>query len=135
MAFKVLYLDDEPVLCELFAELFSSAEVEVNVYTDARKAIDAARTSPPDIAVLDYRLEEMNGDRVAQLMPARIPKYLVTGDILVSPEYPFRGIFSKPGHLREIENLIEEGLKRKSAAPGTESSPNLQTTPGLGSPA
>jgi CheY-like chemotaxis protein len=116
MVLKILYLDDEPELCRLFSALFSAEDVEVKVFTDAREAIDEARKAPPDIAILDYRLPEMNGDRVAQLMPAEVPKYLVTGDIMIAPAYPFVAIYSKPDFIKEVQHLIDSRRAQRAGA-------------------
>ena len=106
MGLKVLYLDDEPTLCEYFKQLVSEPEVEVVTFTDASEAIEWARQSPPDLAIIDYRLPGTNGDRVAQAMPSGIPKYLVTGDLQVAPDYPFEEIFLKPAYLADVRRVI-----------------------------
>jgi CheY-like chemotaxis protein len=56
MPLKVYYLDDEPELCENFADCFSSECVEVFTFTDAIKAIEFIRSQPPDILFVDFRL-------------------------------------------------------------------------------
>jgi DNA-binding NtrC family response regulator len=118
MPLSVLYLDDEPDLCDLFRDLIASEEVEVRVFTDAQSAIDAAWASPPDLAILDYRLPEMNGDTAAQRMPPAVPKYLVTGDITVAPtSYPFIATFAKPGYLRQVRELIQSTRDSRDPRP------------------
>src|SRR4051794_8169045 len=95
------------MICSFFKELVSEPGVEVVTFTDPGEAIESARQSPPDLAIIDYRLPGMDGDKVAQAMPPEIPKYLVTGDIQVVPEYPFEGIFLKPSYLADIRRVIQ----------------------------
>lgn len=40
MALKVYYIDDEPDLLELFADLFSSKEIEIKTFADPLKAVE-----------------------------------------------------------------------------------------------
>ena len=56
----------------------------------------------------------MNGDHAARLMPPGIPKYLVTGDMHVAPEYPFLGVFLKPRYLDDIRRVIAAKQAGKS---------------------
>jgi DNA-binding response OmpR family regulator len=50
LATRVLYLDDEAELCEIFSDELSSPEVSVTTYTDPDAAIAAAQRQPkPDI--------------------------------------------------------------------------------------
>ncbi len=65
MPFKVIYLDDEPHLCEMFVDNFASGEVSVETFTDSEKAITAINASIPDLVFLDYRLPETTGEAVA----------------------------------------------------------------------
>lgn len=42
MTLRVLYLDDEPLLCGIFSEEFSTAEIHVSTFSDPKVAIAAA---------------------------------------------------------------------------------------------
>src|SRR4051812_18643808 len=79
---KVLYLDDEPDICDVFSELYSNEKVSVRTFTQPTMAIEFAKSNPPDIIFLDYRLPSTNGDLVALAMDSRIPKCLISGDIM-----------------------------------------------------
>jgi CheY-like chemotaxis protein len=106
MPLEVLYLDDEPELCELFAEAYSTDRVRVTALSNVEEAIAFAIASPPHLIFLDYRLPGTTGDKIAQRMPPGIPKYLVTGDIVVQTEYRFEGVLRKPTDSAEIEALL-----------------------------
>lgn len=112
MPLKIIYLDDEPDLAELFADEFSSSEIEVSTFTEPEKAIAAVWSHPPDIIFLDYRLPGTTGDKVASAMPANIPKYLVTGDIAVKTDYPFLGVIPKPIKPEDISAILNALCKK-----------------------
>lgn len=96
MSLKVIYLDDEPALCEIFSDEFGSDEIVIATYTDPKLAIEAVKQAKPDVVFVDYRLPEMNCDEVALAMPASIAKYLVTGEPILNSKYKFNGVFGKP---------------------------------------
>ena len=109
----MLFLDDEPALCEIFADDFSSETIQVNTFTEPNLAIEHAREHPPDLIFLDYRLPQTTGDAVAQLMAPGIPKYLVTGDIHVKTNYVFTAVFTKPASPKEILALFSQFMAKK----------------------
>lgn len=115
MSLKIIYLDDEPDLCELFSDEFSSDGVLISTFFDVQKAIDAAKTTKPDLIFIDYRLPDTNGDKVAQAMPADIPKYLITGDYSVDTHYKFNGFFAKPWAPEAIRALFSEANRHVKA--------------------
>lgn len=106
MPLKVVYLDDEPVLCEIFSDLFSSPQIEVKTFTDPSLAIKFINENVPDVIFLDYRLPGTTGDEVAQLLPPAIPKFLITGDTKVDTKYNFAQLFHKPYKEEEIVSAI-----------------------------
>jgi DNA-binding response OmpR family regulator len=108
MPIKIVYVDDEPDLCEMFADLFSSPDILVTTYTNPDLAIEEIRKNPPDLIFLDYRLPKTNGDKIALELANHIPKVLVTGDVAVKTEYPFLKHFGKPYTRAEILKFISE---------------------------
>lgn len=114
MPLNVFYLDDEPDLGETFCDLFSSSEIRVKTFTCPKEMIAAAKSNPPDIFFLDYRLPGMTGDQVALELDSSIPKFLLTGDISVSASYPFQEIFAKPYDFAVIEKIMLQFLRLKN---------------------
>ena len=78
MPIKIIYLDDEPHLCEMFVDNFASAEVLIQTFTDPESAIKAINEEKPDFVLLDYRLPQTTGQDVALRLNPAIPKALVT---------------------------------------------------------
>lgn len=113
MNLKVLFLDDEIDLCEIFCDFFSTPNIEIITFTDSEKAIDYSHNNDLDLIVLDYRLPKTNGDIVAARMPRSIPKYLLTGELEVEPEFDFVSVLRKPFEGKEIKRIIDETMKNK----------------------
>ena len=106
MSIRVLYLDDELALCEIFKDLFTEAGVEVFVFTDPAEAIQYAQAHPIDVAFLDYRVPGMLGDEVAKHLPKPMPKYLITGELEPMPRFEFQGVLGKPIEAQKITDII-----------------------------
>lgn len=72
---KVLIVDDDAAVCEAMAELLRLENYEVCVASDGLRALEAAQTFKPDVALLDLGLPGMNGyetaRRLRQLPEAR----------------------------------------------------------------
>jgi two-component system LytT family response regulator len=111
MSLNIVYLDDEPELCEMFLDFFTSVNVSIKTFTDPQTAIDSINANPPDLIFLDYRLPNTNGDQVALKLSKSIPKVLVTGDITINTEYSFLKVFPKPYKHEEMESFIS-GFKK-----------------------
>jgi DNA-binding response OmpR family regulator len=116
MLLKIVYLDDEPALCEMFVDNFASPIVSIQTFTDPEAAIKAINESEPDLVFLDYRLPETTGQDVANRLNPDIPKVLLTGDLSVNAGSCFIKIFHKPFDFAEVEAFIQSYLGRKKVA-------------------
>jgi len=116
MPLKVYYVDDEPSLLELFTELFATRDVEIKTFADPMQAVAAIRADPPDLVFLDYRLPKTSGPALAAQIDAKIPKALITGDLLPKPDANFVAVFEKPFREDAIEAFIRSYLKPAAAA-------------------
>jgi DNA-binding response OmpR family regulator len=113
MPIRLIYVDDETDLLELFSDMFSSPEVAIETYSDPERALEAIRRNPPDLLVLDYRLPRTTGDQIAKQVDASIPKVLVTGDVTVQLQSQFDAIFEKPFPIARIREFIQSHVARK----------------------
>ena len=110
MLLKVLYLDDEEDLCEIFMDLFSGNQFEIITFSNPVEAIEYLKNNEVDLIFLDYRLPGTNGDKVAQMIGGNTPKYLVTGEIVVECKYPYLQILKKPLEVSVIKNILKVRL-------------------------
>jgi DNA-binding NtrC family response regulator len=106
MALNVVYVDDEGELCEIFADFFTSKDVGVTAFTDAKQAIDHINKNNVDLVFLDFRLPGIRGDELAKEIPDHIPRYLLTGELDVKTIVPFKEILRKPYDIEKIVTII-----------------------------
>ena len=111
MAIKVVYIDDEPALCEIFKDNFESSDIEIKTFVHPTEALLDIAKVRPDLVFIDYRLPNTNGESVAKSIAieidSTIPKVLVTGDLSIQPSGLFVQIFSKPFNFNEVEAFIK----------------------------
>lgn len=108
---NVLHLDDEEEICSVFADLFSSPQISIKSFTNARAAIEEVKKNPPDLIFLDYRLPGTNGEEVATEMNTKIPICLISGDITLKTNYAFSAVFKKPWKSTEIQAFLNTFIK------------------------
>lgn len=58
---KILLIEDEKVLVELYKEGFSEAGFEMSAVLSAEEGLEAARKEKPDLIILDILLPKENG--------------------------------------------------------------------------
>ncbi len=116
MPFRIVYLDDEPDMCEMFKDNFASDELQVRTFIDVAGALKHVEAEGADLVFLDYRLPNTTGDVVAKKLPPEIPKVLLSGDLTLNTTSAFVRVFSKPFDFDEMTLLIETFVKMRDAA-------------------
>lgn len=106
MSLKVVYVDDEPDLCELFKEYFEGDPLEIKTFSDPMKAVAYINKNDLDAAIFDFRMPVVNGEQAAQLVTKKVPIALVTGDLSVEPNPLFIRIFKKPLDFEQIRQFL-----------------------------
>lgn len=104
---KVLHLDDEIDICEIFTDLFSSDTVQIKSVTNVDEALREVKENPPDVIFLDYRLPGITGEEVARKMNTQIPTCLISGDMTLKTTYPFAAKFKKPWRTEDIQAFLD----------------------------
>jgi DNA-binding response OmpR family regulator len=66
---KILLVEDEPLLIDLYKEAFSENVFDLHVATTGSEGLKAARSNP-DLILLDILLPEMNGFEVLRSIKA-----------------------------------------------------------------
>jgi DNA-binding NtrC family response regulator len=111
---KIFYIDDEPDLCAIFSDVFSTHDVQIITFSDWKVAIEEHKKNPPDLIFIDFRLPSTTGDNVARNMGGTIPKYLITGDSVIKSDFQFQKIFEKPFDIDAIRAVIDQALAQKT---------------------
>ncbi len=114
MPIKVLYIDDEPELCELFVDFFSSEDINIQAFSDTRLGLESAKATDFDLVFLDFRMPGINGDQVAHSIEKKIPFYIITGESEPVLTYPFTAVLSKPFDDKKIQQILKALLTFKS---------------------
>jgi len=102
----VYFLDDEVFLSEIFQEYFETEDVDVMVFNHPKEAIEACLSNPPDIMLIDYRLPEMIGLEVAEIIDDKIIKILMTGELAPPANDLFKLTINKPYKLESLKSII-----------------------------
>lgn len=111
MALSVFYLDDEPDLLEMFEDLFAAPHIKITTAVDATLALQRLQSEKFDLVFLDYRLPGTTGDEIARKIPKGPTLALITGDLSVRTDFPFKAIFAKPYRKDEVQKFIDNEAK------------------------
>lgn len=122
--FRVLLVDDEPVIRELVRTMLTTSSVEVEVAADGVECLRAAKSRPFHLILLDIVLPGMDGITVCRLLKsdpgtARVPVYMLTAkakarDVETAKRAGADGYINKPFKGAELMDLVES-LQRQVA--------------------
>jgi DNA-binding NtrC family response regulator len=120
MQFKILVIDDEPILRDSLDAAFRTLGYEVVTARTGEEGLELFEREGPDLVLLDHWLPGINGDEVLMKIEEdnpEIPVIITTaqGSIDLAVKLMKMGAFDflvKPFELDQIEALIEKGLER-----------------------
>jgi DNA-binding NtrC family response regulator len=113
MKIRAFYLDDEPDLCEIFSDQFSTKDIEIITRTDPQSAKVFLASDKVDVVFFDYRLPGTTGDKLAVDLQLQVPVYLITGEMQVKTQFEFHGIIQKPYDFQAIRTALNDVLSKK----------------------
>jgi two-component system, OmpR family, response regulator len=131
---RLLVVDDEPNILELLATSLRFAGFEVTTATNGREALAAARSSRPDLVVLDVMMPDMDGFDVVRRMRgegATVPVLFLTArdateDKVAGLTVGGDDYVTKPFSLEEIIARIRAVLRRAAGrSAGTQEASRL----------
>ncbi len=81
--FKVLVTDDEEDILVLLKFRLQFSGYEIIQATNGEETLSKVKTEKPDILILDYKLPDMDGDKIARLVKEErnIPILIFTANI------------------------------------------------------
>ena len=125
---KILVVDDEPEAVELLEFNLKQAGFEVATAADGAEALRKARSSAPNLVVLDLMLPEIDGLEVCKMLrrdpaPKSLPIVMVTAkaaeiDRILGLELGADDYVTKPFSPRELVLRIKKILERGQAVTG-----------------
>jgi DNA-binding NtrC family response regulator len=115
---KIFILDDEAVTVKRISQALKRDGYRVEGFISGQEALDKVKSDPPDIMVMDIRLEDADGVELMQKMHSRAPDLIVilmTGyaSIEHAVNATKKGAFhylEKPFKLNNLRRLIQEAL-------------------------
>jgi two-component system response regulator AtoC len=118
--FKILVIDDEPILRNSLEVALKTSGYEVLTARTGEEGLEFFRTENPDLILLDHWLPGINGDEVLRRIKVddpEIPVIVMTaqGSIELAVNSMKMGAFDflvKPFDLDQMESLIRKGLDR-----------------------
>jgi two-component system response regulator AtoC len=120
MQFKILAIDDEPILRESLGVALKTLGYEVLTAKTGEEGFELFKKESPDLILLDHWLPGINGDEVLRKIKEKnpeIPVIIMTaqGSIELAVNSMKMGAFDflvKPFGLDQIESFVAKGLER-----------------------
>lgn len=118
---KVMIVDDEEDLSEIFAEMVED-DFETAVYSKAKEALSVLREQHFDVLITDVNMPGMNGVEFVKTLRgegSKIVIFLLTGQVDTEPETAAAleagadGYLSKP--LGDPESIVEQVMAKLEA--------------------
>jgi CheY-like chemotaxis protein len=123
---RILVVDDEPVILQLFVNLFEGRGYKVDTAVNGRDAVEQIALRGYDLIVTDVRMPEMNGIELYPKILARRPELegrviFITGDLGDTETARFLSdtdaqTLTKPLEIREVVRVVDAALAQPSSA-------------------
>ncbi|MBL8049988.1 MAG: response regulator [Anaerolineales bacterium] len=121
---KILIVEDDPDVAEMLTAYFRSQEYDVATVNWGEDGVRSAQQSPPDLAILDIRLPDIDGYEVAHRLrkdrrTSDIPIIFLTekrdrSDKLQGLEIGADDYITKPFDIQELRLRVRNALNRVS---------------------
>lgn len=121
MSKRILIIDDEPLVLEMFAEILAAEDNQIITAPNAKSGMQALKSGKFDVVLIDVCLEVHNGFEIAQYAKERDPNIrilLLSGqgdfansDLVKSGEAFFLAKPVSPRVLREYVEFGDSKLK------------------------
>lgn len=116
---RILVVDDDHRKCEFLAATLSREGYGVDTALDGKAALGLAAERPYALALLDFRMPDMNGDEVYRRITASQPELIgifLTGYPTLDTVFPAvqagaARVLAKPVDAVEVTQLVAECLK------------------------
>jgi DNA-binding NtrC family response regulator len=124
--FRLLVVDDEPIVGKRLQQVFSKMGLEVETFTSAAPALAAMAERPFDVVVTDLKMEGIDGMEVLATVRQRNPGtrvIIITGyaEQETAKAAFSQGVFdfiAKPFRLDDLKRIIVRALDGEPAADG-----------------
>ncbi|CAN5691398.1 response regulator transcription factor [soil metagenome] len=136
MVTKILLVDDDTLLQRSLTYQLAREGYQVTTAENGRKALNVARSDPPDLILLDIGLPDANGLDIARTLQREmdIPIIFLTArdqetDIVVGLELGAEDYITKPFGVHELLARIRVVLRRMARIPASAANEPLNVGP------
>jgi len=122
---RILVVEDEPVVLELFARVLSEDGADVTLARDGAEALERLSEGAYDLIVADLRMPRVDGrqlyERVAEDHPEMLRRFVFsTGDLVRKESLAFlermpNRILTKPLAVETVRRVVAQALERQTA--------------------
>jgi len=122
MGKRILIVEDEPVICEVFLKVLGREGYEVEIAENGREGDKKLKEKNYDLIIIDIRTPIMDGkqlySRIGEMHPEMIERIIITtGDTICCDIQRFldkTGVtfLLKPFTSRELKEVVEEAFKK-----------------------
>jgi CheY-like chemotaxis protein len=117
---KILVVDDEKQIRELYSQMFERSGYEVTTAASAEEALEIVRKTPFWVFFLDLNLPGMNGVELCRTIRKQYPMavaYAVTGyaslfELSECRDAGFEDYFTKPASLADLRDAAEHAFEK-----------------------
>jgi len=115
---RILVVDDDPEMGDVFKEIFPSDLNEVFYYEQVDNIIDLVSQHQPHIVLLDYNLDSENGgefckhiksskqySNIPVILMSAFPKFIYS-----HRDIGYDGFLEKPFDVQELINIVEDKI-------------------------
>ena len=120
MTEKILVVDDEQAIVDAVSYALRAAGFEVDGFEDGESALEAARTTPYDVLVIDVRLPGLSGIEICRRLRAEsdVPILMLTAmdaevDRVLGLEAGADDYVTKPFSVAELVSRVRAILRRR----------------------
>jgi DNA-binding response OmpR family regulator len=116
LPFRILVVEDEPVIRELVKSLLTDAQVTVECASTGAEGLKLAKGGSFDLVLLDIVLPQLDGITLCRLLradphTAKVPLYMLTGmgkkaDVETAMKAGADGYIHKPFRGAELMDLV-----------------------------
>ncbi len=122
---RVIIVEDEPDMAELVAMNLQREHYETEIFSDGISAVEAIRSAPPDLVVLDIMLPRMSGTEVLRELrsdprTSGVPVIVLTaktaeGDVVAGLQLGADDYVTKPFSMSVLLARVSAVLRRAEA--------------------
>ena len=126
--FRILVVEDEPVIREFVRTLLGESDVEVVTAANGAEGLKLARTEKFDLILLDVVLPQLDGVTVCRMLKsdpstAGVPLHMLTAktkkaDVETAMKAGANGYIQKPFRGAELMDLVDQLKAKRNGSAG-----------------